>query len=151
MSYSPVYGFNAGYNLSASPIVAFSTPSEEKIAAAQRLYTPNIINMNPVQTPRRQAAGEVNVGAMSYALGPYFLKETGAGAGYYEARGPTRSVCKNAGAMLRGASQCMDPKTGICTPPPVPSQCPKGHIAVNQYNASVSAQPPGVTWGQMTN
>ncbi len=149
MSYSAVYGFNAGYNLSASPLDAFSTPSEQKIVAAQSLYTPNIINMNPMQTPRQQASRALNLGAMTYAMGPYYMKERGPGAGYFETRGPTQSVCKNAGAKLRGASQCMDPQTGMCTPPPVPSQCPKGHIAVNQYNASVSSEPPGVTWGMM--
>jgi hypothetical protein len=150
MSGTPVYGFNAGYNLSASSLDAFSTPSEEKIAAAQTLYTPNIINMNPLQSPRRQGARALNVGAMSYTMGPYYMRQTGAGAGYFETRGPTQSVCKNASAKLRGASQCMDPKTGMCTPPPVPSQCPKGHIAVNQYSAAVSSEPSGVTWGLLS-
>lgn len=142
MSSTPVYGFSEGYNLSGSPLALFPAPSRAKIVQAQQLYTPSIINMNPLIPA--QVARTVTVGAKSYALGPSMRSlSVGAGGGV--------SMCANAGQVSSmGASLCMNPQSRMCAPPPVPNQCPQGHVAINQFSGAMGAEPMGVTWGMMT-
>lgn len=138
MSYTPVYGFNDGYSLSGAPLGAFRTPSVQKVARSEQLYTPNIINLNPL-TPA-QSFETVSVGARSYALQPL--------AAHGQATVP---MCANAASVATsGASLCMNPATGMCAAPPVPSACPRGHIAINQFSNAMGSQPLGVTYGMMS-
>lgn len=145
MSSTPVYGFNDGYSLSAAPLASFRTPSIEKVAKSEQLYSPYIINLNQV-TPA-QSGHSITVGARSYAMQPpAHHAALGAGAG-----GPTSSMCVNAAQVANsGASLCMDPRTNMCAPPPVPNSCPRGHIALNQFSGAMNAQPVGVTYGMMS-
>lgn len=147
MSSTPIYGFREGYGLSASPLALFPAPSRSKIEQAQMLYTPSIINMNPLvpaQVPRT-----VTVGAKSYALEQPTMRNLGAGAG--GGGGVGIAMCANAAQVANmGASLCMNPQSRMCAPPPVPNQCPQGHIAINQFSGAMGAEPMGVTWGMMT-
>lgn len=138
MSYTPVYGFNDGYSLSGAPLGAFRTPSLEKVARSEQLYTPPIINLNPL-TPA-QSFETVSVGARSYALQPL------------SAHGKSNiSMCANAASVAKsGASLCLNPQTGMCAPPPVPSSCPRGHVAINQFSGAMGTEPVGVTYGMMS-
>jgi hypothetical protein len=130
-----LYGFNEGYSLSASPLSSFPAASKAKVVKTQGLYTPPIINLNPM-TPA-QSFQTMTVGAKAYAFAP--------------PPQVSRDMCANAMEVSRmGASLCMDPMTRQCAPPPVPSQCPQGHLAVNQFSGALSASPSSVTWGMMT-
>jgi len=138
MSYTPVYGFNEGYALSGAPLGSFRTPSLEKVARSEQLYSPSIINLNPL-TPS-QSFETISVGARSYAMQP--LSAHGQA---------TVSMCANAASVSRsGASLCLNPSTGMCAPPPVPNACPRGHVAINQFSGAMATQPLGVTYGMMS-
>jgi hypothetical protein len=141
---TPIYGFNEGYSLSASPVSQFVQPSRMKMAQVEQLYTPNIINLNPMPGQPRS----ITIGQRSYALGPgpqsFALGASG--------NGPhAATMCANLSAVAnQGASLCLDPQTNMCAPPPVPNQCPRGHVALNQFSGALSSAPRGVTYGMMT-
>lgn len=136
-----IYGFNEGYNLSAAPLSSFRTPSRSKVVKSEALYTPPIINLNPL-TPA-QSLESITVGARSYAL-QRMPENLGAGFG-------AQTMCSNAPQVANlGASLCMNPQTRACSAPPVPSQCPKGHVAINQFSGTSQTEPTGVTYGMMT-
>lgn len=127
-----VYGFNEGYSLSASPLSDFSAPSQRQVVRTQQLYTPPIINLNPLSPA--QSFETMRVGAKAYSFAPSV----------------TREMCANAAEVQNmGASLCLDPVSGNCAPP-VSGRCPNGHLAVNQFTGSMSAEPSGVTWGMMS-
>lgn len=147
MSSTPIYGFQPGYSLSASPLALFPAASRSTLEQAQQLYTPSIINMNPL-TPASVSAS-VTVGAKSYALAQPSMRNLSAGAGAGGAA--SIAMCANAPQVANmGASLCMNPQSRMCAPPPVPNQCPQGHIAINQFSGAMGAEPMGVTWGMMT-
>lgn len=149
MSYTPVYGFNDGYSLSSAPLASFRTPSAPKVAKSELMYPPYIINLNP--TSAAQSFQTVTVGARSYGLQPVAFdameaQRLGAAPG---AAGV--SMCRNAASVAHsGASLCMDPQTKMCTAPPVPSTCPRGHVAINQFSGAMGTAPVGVTYGMMS-
>lgn len=140
---APIYGFHEGYSLSAAPLSQFVQPSRMKLAQVEQLYTPNIINLNPMPGQPQT----ITVGQRSYALGP-----GSRGSALGASAGPgVAGMCANLGAVAhQGASLCMDPQTNMCAPPPVPNQCPRGHVALNQFSGALSAAPLGVTYGMMT-
>lgn len=143
MSSTPIYGFGEGHSLSGSSLGLFPSASRAKIAQAQQLYTPSIINMNPSMGVYVHPT--VTVGAKSFALGMPSMRNLSAGAG------AGTSMCANADQVAHmGASLCMNPGTRMCAPPPVPNQCPQGYIAINQFSGAMGAEPVGVTWGMMT-
>lgn len=127
-----VYGFNEGYSLSASPLSAFPAPSQAKVVKTQQLYTPPIINLNPV-TPA-QSFQSMRVGAKAYSFVPSV----------------SRDMCSNVMEVQNmGAALCLDPVSGNCAPP-VAGRCPTGQLAVNQFTGTMSAEPSSVTWGMMS-
>jgi hypothetical protein len=149
MSYTPVYGFNDGYSLSAAPLASFRVPSAQKVSQSELMYPPYIINLNP--TSPAQSYETITVGARSYSLQPVAYDALQAQRLGVATGAAAVSMCANAAAVAHsGASLCMDPRTNMCSPPPVPSSCPRGHLAINQFSGNMGSAPVGVTYGMMS-
>lgn len=116
-----VYGTNAGYSLNAMPLNAVAYPSQTLVRQNAKLYTPNIISMEPSWT--------TNSMAMAVASS--------------QPKTQAQVMCANKEeARTMGAARCISTANMKCVRP-INDMCPKGFVPLVNGQVVNDFRPEG--------